>query len=954
MSPKFFFREEILNRVEKKRPVAEILDVPFWEVLWPWIGVAKEQLRKKAGKSLSLLSAKALLSLEISLLKRWSALCTSSFSFEMQIHRAEFSLKGSTPRKRYLNFIEKRFFNREELCSFFDEYKELVRLVETYLLFWVDQAAEFLFRLDQDLPLLSKAFHKGALLGKVDALKLNAGDVHCEGRSVSLLTFECGKSVLYKPKNIEMPKIFHSFLDRLKTLGLKPILKSYTILARGDYGWEEKVEFAPCKTREEVKRFYTRAGMYLCLTYLFDGIDIHYENIIASKDHPFLIDLETLFHAHLRSAEEEADLEIMQHSVLVTGLLPFFHFGANGEKGRDVSGLGQEDDFQSMPKWKNLHTDAMQQIEVQQISSRTANQVIYRNQVQSPSQFIDFIVKGFTRMYTFIQRKKGLLAKEGWFSQMAECPVRILIRSTRVYHNLLKKLHEPHAILNKELKLQRLNLLHRNFWKKEKCPLPVIEEEKRALCQGDVPCFHAFPSSKDLFVKTKRIACNCLDRASFERVAMRLKAMGKSDRNLQETFIRRVFHAKQSSVHSMGGGPFIKRKAKRDHSEEHFLQRALEIGLEVEKRGFKSKDGSLGWICLEPNLKTEQYQLLPIGDTLFAGRVGVALFFAALFCLSKEKKWEAAALNTLKPLRKKIEMGKGKLLLNAAGIGGMLGLGGIAYGFFHIGRILNLLPLIAEAKRIFSWVQEKHIREDRQYDVVLGSAGLLLALLSFYKHFPSPRILALMKSCGKHLQESARDMGKGCFGWSESEGKPLLGFSHGTAGIAYALFQLAALTHEPELKKMAQGALSYERSHFCPKEKNWPHFKKPAPMCSWCHGATGIGLGRLGSLSSTGKDPEILQEIEVAIETTRKNFHQGPLSLCCGPLGRLEFLREASRKLARDHLDEEARREIYPIFQETKEEFHNPGFMQGSSGIGFTLLRLLDKKGQLPQVLLLQ
>src|ERR671915_222589 len=89
-------------------------------------------------------------------------------------------------------------------------------------------------------------------------------------------------------------------------------------------------------------------------------------------------------------------------------------------------------------------------------------------------------------------------------------------------------------------------------------------------------------------------------------------------------------------------------------------------------------------------------------------------------------------------------------------------------------------------------------------------------------------------------------------GWN-NEGaitRPLTGFSHGTAGIAWALLELAALTGEEHFRKAALDAIAYERDLFSPEAGNWPHLgddNNPF-WVTWCHGAPGIGLARLCSL----------------------------------------------------------------------------------------------------------
>jgi lantibiotic modifying enzyme len=125
-------------------------------------------------------------------------------------------------------------------------------------------------------------------------------------------------------------------------------------------------------------------------------------------------------------------------------------------------------------------------------------------------------------------------------------------------------------------------------------------------------------------------------------------------------------------------------------------------------------------------------------------------------------------------------------------------------------------------------------------------------------------------------------------------------------------------------------------------------------MCTWCHGASGIGLSRV-SASEHFKDEGFDEEIDIALETTKQSLNTASLTLCCGLLGHLEFFNEASN--LRKNLEPSIKLTLQNLFSrmdEPNDSFYNPGLMQGKAGIGFTLLRLLDKKGELPQVLLLK
>ena len=95
------------------------------------------------------------------------------------------------------------------------------------------------------------------------------------------------------------------------------------------------MEHLPCRDHDEARRYYERAGMLLCLFYVLEGTDCHYENIIASGEYPVLIDTETLMHHRAREIvpeDENAQTEAFEqlgHSVLRTGLLPRWELSAD-------------------------------------------------------------------------------------------------------------------------------------------------------------------------------------------------------------------------------------------------------------------------------------------------------------------------------------------------------------------------------------------------------------------------------------------------------------------------------------------------------------------------------------------------------------------------------------------------------------------------------------------------
>jgi lantibiotic modifying enzyme len=252
--------------------------------------------------------------------------------------------------------------------------------------------------------------------------------------------------------------------------------------------------------------------------------------------------------------------------------------------------------------------------------------------------------------------------------------------------------------------------------------------------------------------------------------------------------------------------------------------------------------------------------------------------------------------------------------------------------------------------------------------------------------------VATIRRCGERLVVSAKPMPTG-IGWPRQGASALLGFSHGAAGMAWALLEAASLTGEPRFREVALDGLAYERSRFVPEHGNWPDLREldapPAPrsttaarrgegraggedpsappaaaqlsyMHAWCHGAPGIGLGRLRLLRHLD-DPAIRAEIAVAIQSTLAAGFGDNHSLCHGDLGNLDLVLEAARTLDperwRAPFDRVATATLEGIARHGPRcgnplGVESPGFMTGLAGIGYQLLRLAAP-ARVPSVLTL-
>jgi type 2 lantibiotic biosynthesis protein LanM len=361
--------------------------------------------------------------------------------------------------------------------------------------------------------------------------------------------------------------------------------------------------------------------------------------------------------------------------------------------------------------------------------------------------------------------------------------------------------------------------------------------------------------------------------------------------------------------------------------------------------------------------------LAALAPDLYSGTTGIALFLAALWRISSISSYRNLALEALAAAREIPDARDGGAqVTRLIGIGGGNGIGSLVYGLVRVAELLGEPALLSDARRIARLVDPEQIAADRQHDILDGAAGAILGLLTLHGRNGDEAALDAARACGKHLLHAQIVDRDGHKGWRTLPGATgfLAGFSHGAAGIALALLRLYRATGEDAFRSAAVDALVCERRLFLPQAGNWQDLRSPTDeravdlSCGWCHGAAGIGLARLGCLDLID-DAGFAGEIEAALATT-SNARPWPFDhLCCGNMGRTEFLLTAGLRLGRRELTQLARDRAEAVLARSEarggfiwpsgDDSANPGLFRGIAGIGYELLRLAESAA-VPSVLL--
>ncbi|OUL34032.1 LanM family lanthionine synthetase [Nostoc sp. 106C] len=1016
----FTFQDKVTD--PSKIPIDPKNPLPFEDVLLPALLVARQKLLTRLGYPLfssnhlllELLCEEAYLSLERSLLQRLTDLCSKTLEFEFSHFRpfgqTLLSLLGKekgTPTKVHYNaFVQKLL--QDGLLTFFQKYPVLARLLATSIEFWVEATAEFLQRLEADLCEIQQVFNcpeqtkkenrdSNTQIGKITKIKPSLSDFHNRGRTVIALTFESGLKLVYKPKDLTSEVAYNQFLDWCNQRGVPLSFKVFQAINRGTHGWVEYVEQLPCEDEAAAQRFYRRAGMLLCILYTLGATDCHHENLIASGEHLVLIDMETLMHHEASAFAESPEAteaqttanQQLSDSVLRTGLLPRWEFKKDNRIAYDVSGLRSFDPQQipwRVPRWKSINTDDMH-LGYETVAVRPQKNVPFLNKVAlSPNDYLNELVEGFEQMYRFlIQQQEALLAADSPLKAFQTQQVRFIFRASQVYFVVLQKTLVPEFLRNGVDRSIELDILSRAFLTCQEQPnaWPILQAELKAMEQLDIPYFGSSSNSDALTLGLEQPIEKYFKECSYSKVILRLQQLNETHLVQQVALIQGAFYAKVAETSEIKQVSAYKTLAPRatDLSQispltsEQLLQNAQAIAQEIQKRAICGADGSVNWIGLNYISSAERYQLQVMGDSLYDGNCGIALFLAALDRVTSNTQFRNLALAALQSVRRVLQTSNVEFIHRfdrRIGIGGGIGLGSIIYSLVRISQFLQEEVILEDAWRAANLISPEGIAADQKLDVIQGAAGAILGLLALYTTTGDPAVLDKVVLCGQHLLEHRISIDNYSRAWKTFAEKPLTGFSHGAAGIVYALLRLYVVTRDRKYLEAACEGIAYERSVFSPADANWPDFRgigqndQPRFIAvNWCNGAPGIGLARVGGLSILKTDT-ICQDVEVALQTTQKYGLQGVDHLCCGNFGRIELLLVAAQKLSRPDLQETAKKQAawlvaqakrtgaYQLFSNLQNHAFssfNPSFFRGTAGIGYELLRLAYPE-TLPSVLL--
>ncbi|WP_374984622.1 type 2 lanthipeptide synthetase LanM family protein [Streptomyces fradiae] len=910
-------------------------------------------------------------------------------------------LAGATPEERFASFLD-GLRAPGALAALLGRYPVLARMLGETCLSTASATAELLGRYAEDRPAVVAGLCDGADPGPLVRVDLDRGDAHQGGRSVALLRFAGGRTVVYKPRPLDQHVLLDRAVDWLNAKAPGLALRTPRTLRRAGHGWMEFIEHRWCRTPLELDGFYRRQGALLALLYALDAVDMHYENVIAQGDQPLLVDAETLLHADLpqaATAGPDPAAEALRVSVHRTCLLPSLLIGDNGAL--DISGLGGADG-EAYPsdgmRWEAAGTDRMRMVRGPVPSAAAQNRPVPEGRPVRHADHRAALLEGFRDAYGTIAAHRGELLG-GLLDRWADGRGRLIARPTRLYATLLEESTHP-AVLGDALARESVFSLLWSESELDPARQRLVEHEIADLWAGDVPFFAHRPALSAVWTARGTRLDGLLPRPALDAARDKIAAMGEVDRYDQEWIVNATLAVSHANTGTRAPRSELSVRPATPVAPDasRLLSAACGIADEIAARAVHG-DGRVNWLGLE-EVAPGHWAVLPMGAGLAQGYCGVALFLAELGALAGARRYTDLARRALRPLPGLLAaLADDPELGAAAGPGALHGLGGVVYTAARLAPLLDegLYDALPTALGALEWATHAEGPGGPHDDglptgLADGLAGALAAALAAHRTGAAPGAAALARRLAGRLAGAA----------AKPTGDP--GFARGDAGTGWALLRYAAArpagpagtsgpAPEPytsvgtALLRSALTALPHPAGHLTgsaaagrtsdsgPALAGRTSDSRPAGRATgpapagtsgpapagcpsgWYAGASGVALAALDTLPP---DEGALAGADRWVRRLEAAGTPDDLSLRHGVLGELELLAELAGRGhdgARDALTRRTGEVLGGIEQYghrcgTPGHVPSPGLLTGLSGIGHQLLRLAFPD-EVPSVLLL-
>ena len=843
--------------------------IPFSDALTAFATLALDDL------SSTIWSPDARHQITQALVQKLSELCFPTLLQEFSKYRG---YPDPQSTNRYDEFISS--LQHGGWLALFDRYPVLARLMGAESLKWHRFLAETASRLQADEDALVEELgilpHQCFPIACVQI----AGDMH-DGRSVLCLTASGGQRFVYKPRSMAVDLCLNDMLERLNSECSESeyCFGVTRFLLRAQYGYQSFVRHFECTDEQQTRQAFRNYGALLGVLHILGATDAHYENLIVSGVQPYFIDAETLlqtdsvpfsFDSPNAALPSTFAGEYWLPSVARVGLLPAVSLMADptADTGAsDYSALGYtHPGYEFTPRCVNVNTDGMVMEEQSQPKPHGLNVVRAAGRVIEPGRYATEIEDGYSWA---VRCTVSAVFRHGLRCQSSD-RTRTIFRSTRVYAGALWRSVQParltsgvtHSLTFEPLAFAFcLNSGNRERW-------PIFLEEQQQLEQMDVPRFERTIGSRSLFcprqrseiynffVETSLVAVS-LRCCSFEKNLMRDCGIIRGSLGSVEEHR----NADHTSVDEVRGD-----SANRDQLMSH----CCAISTHLLDLAIFARGGTANWICGQRVPRSERMAYRPLGDSFYNGRLGVALFVAAMDRLIPSDRAKEVIAGATQELT---TIARNRSMLSAfvqTLEGGLSGAGGILYSLLGLSILSGQQRYLETACRLAAAILENGVDRRWGIDFFSGLAGFVFGLARLNALTRDANLQRGLLDCAMRLSVmiSRQDL---AVDGSRSGACPS-GLAHGRLGVGLGLLEASRGGHCQELLEFGAAVV---------KEEIAAHFRKPDDTVmrrSVCRGEAGVLIAHRLAANLIDLPPKL-------------EFRHSPLSttaemtLCCGRAG---------------------------------------------------------------------
>lgn len=822
-------------------------------------------------------------------------------------------LDGEDKYSRFQSYLIKRFESKDNIKNFYNEFPNLIRILVTRIEYFKENLNDLLEAINDKSFILFKE-SLGIQEKIIASISMSMGDTHDNGKSVAILTFKNGKKVVYKPKNLKIANKIDGFMQYLNE---NHNTQFYIIkrLVKNDYTFEEFIVQTNVPNIEDIKEFYKNYGELIGLSYIMNGSDFHYENIIAYGKSPIIIDMETFLHqlAPLRTENQikNSIRDKLSESVIGSSMLPvkiMKERSNDGLQGVDLSGLsyGRNKFPFNVLVIKDPATDEMRYEWDKSYIEECQNVPMYNDELFPYERYKTFIYEGFISFLNEIENSKETIIKyiENHF---ANINVRQIIRPTQKYTDLLRFSYHPTCMENA---IEREKVLH-NLWAYSYKNKLLAKFEFEEMLNGDIPQFFINTSKKSIFSNSNKEVKDIFSETPLDIVKRKINNLNSQEINEQLNTIKSSLQDfKFQDYDSMD----IVKNPKSYTQDDIIILIEKINNIILENAIIDDENEIITFLEINDGFETE---VMSISEGLYNGLSGIYLFFVIRDYIKQDNYNETyrkyilnLVFNNADNIKSNAFFGKGSLMFPLL----------VEYKLMRNEDILDLLEKLAK--------EIMNTEISSSFDWLYGSSNLIPIFNELYE-------ITKKNIYKSFVNEIALNI-------NINDDSDYIGFAHGKSSIYYINRYTNTFT-STILNKIIQEENDFK------KNGKWMSQKSSETYFSgWCKGDLGIEISRLQSFNEFEEDFIEMCKKSMSLKTNN--------TLCHGNSSLIELLLLAqSKELITSH---EFEKQIAIVLSNIVHNYHKNnrfyvysglygealGMFTGISGVGYQLARLIDSK----------